>query len=78
MKKAMNPESYDILILQHQGELNKQGHIVLMNVGVDLIETQVNFAKHTPNSVSISIRKFLHGQGKNLLIEPTSDTEDLG
>ena len=28
--------------------------------------------------MSISIRKFLYGQGKVLVIEPTSDTEDLG
>ena len=32
MKKAMNPESCDKLILRHQGEVNKQGHIALMNV----------------------------------------------
>ena len=49
MKKAMNPNSYNKLILRHQEEVNKQGNIVLMNVGVDLFETQVNFAKHTPN-----------------------------
>ena len=41
-------------------------------------EIQVNFAKHIPNSVPTSIRKFLYGPGKVLAIEPTSDTEDLG
>ena len=34
MKKVMNPDSYDELILQHQEEVNKQGLIVLMNVSV--------------------------------------------
>ena len=79
MKKAMNPDLYDKLILRHQDKVNKQGHIVLKNIGVDLLETQVNFAKHTPNSsVPISIRKFLYGPRKVLAIEPTSDLEDLG
>ena len=78
IKKAMNPDLYETLILRHQDEVNKQGHIVLMNIGADLFETQVNFAKHTPNSVPISIRKSLYGQGKALAIEQTSDTEDLG
>ena len=78
MKKAMNPESYDKLILRHQGEVNKQGYIVPMNVGVDFYEIQVNFVKNTPNSMTLSIRKFLYGQGKCLAIEPTSDTKDLG
>ena len=78
MKKAMNPETYDKLILQHQGEVNKQGHIVLMNVGVGFYEMQVNLAKNTANSMLISIRKFLHGQEFILSIEPSSGTEDLG
>ena len=60
----MNLDSYDKLILQHQEEVNKQGYIMLINVGEDLFETQVNFAKHPPNSVSISIRKFHHGRKK--------------
>ena len=47
-----------------------------MNIEADLFETQVNFAKYTPNSMLISIRKFLYGPGKVLAIEPTSDMED--
>ena len=78
MKKAMNPDFYNRLILQHQDEVNRQGLIVLMNIGADLFETQVNFAKHTPNSVLISIRKFLYEPEKVLAIEKTSDMEDLG
>ena len=58
--------------------MNKQEHIVLMNIGADMLETQVNFAKHIPNSVPATIRKFLHGPGKGLAIEQTIDTEDLG
>ena len=69
MKKQMNPVLYDKLILRHHDEVNKQGHIVLMNIGVDLFETQVNFAKHIPNSVPTTVRKFLHGPGKVLAIE---------
>ena len=77
IKKAMNPYLYDELILRHQDEVNKQRHIVLMNIGVDLFETQVNFTKHIPTSMSTSIRKFLYGPEKVLAIEQTVDTEDL-
>ena len=76
-KKAMNPETYDKLIIRHQGEVNQHGHIVLTNAGVGFYETQMNFAKSTTQSMLILIRKFLYGQGKILAIEPTSDTEIL-
>ena len=59
MKKALNPETYDNLILRHQGGVNKQGYIVLMNIGVGFYEMQVNFAKNIINLKSILIRKFL-------------------
>ena len=78
MNKALDPETYDKLILQNQGDVNNQGHIVLMNIGVVFYETYVNFAKNTKNSKSILIRQFLYGLCKVLAIEPTSDTEDLG
>ena len=39
-EKAMNPEMYDKLVLQHQREVNKQGHIVLMNIGIGFYEMQ--------------------------------------
>ena len=78
IKKAMNLDFYDTLVLRHQDKVNKQGHIVLMNIGVDLFETQVNFTKNISTSVSTSIRKFLYGTGKDLAIEQTVDTEDLG
>ena len=69
IRKAMNPDFYGKLILRHQDEVNKQGYIVLMNIGADLFETQMNFTKHIPTSVSISIKKFLYGPGKVLAIE---------
>ena len=31
-----------------------------MNIGADLFETQVNFTKYIPTSVSTTIRKFLY------------------
>ena len=73
----MNPDLYDKLILRHQDEVNKQGHIVLINFGVDLFETRVNFAQNIPNSVPTTVRKFFHGPEKVLTIEQTIDTEDL-
>ena len=76
MKKALNPKTYDKLILRDQGEVNKQGNIVLMNIGVGFYETQLNFTKNTMNSKSISIRKFLYGHGNFLVIKLTSDTEN--
>ena len=53
MKKAMNPETYDKLILKHHGEVNKHRHIVLMNMVLGFYETQVNFVKNITNLMSI-------------------------
>ena len=78
LKKQTNLYFYDKLILRHQDEVNKKEHIVLMNIGTDLFETQVNFDKHIPNSVSTTVGKFLNGSVKVLAIEQTMDTEDLG
>ena len=39
MKRALDPGTYGELITRSQGEVNKQGHIVLMNIGVGFYET---------------------------------------
>ena len=73
----MNLDLYDKLILRQQDEVNKQRHIVLMNIRPDLFETHVNYTKHTPNSVRINQGISLWTR-KFLAIEPTSDREVLG
>ena len=47
IEKAMNPDLYNTLILRHQDEVNKQEHIVLMDIGVEF------FLKHKLTSPSI-------------------------
>ena len=74
----MKPELYDRMIHLYQDEVNKQGYIELTNIDVNLFETQMNFVQKNPNSVSITVRKFLQGPGKVLAIEQTIDTEESG
>ena len=66
IKKAMHPDLYNKLILQHQDKMNKQGHIVLINIRADHFETQVNFIKHILTSVSTTIRIFFLWTGKDV------------
>ena len=77
MKKALDPETYDKLILRSQGEVNNQQQIVTMNIGVGFYEIHVNVAMNIKNSKAISIQQFLYGLCKVLVIKPTSDTKDL-
>ena len=73
----MNKELYERLIHLHQDEVNKQRYIEITNVHTDLFDTLVNFSKH-PQSVPVTVKKFLQGLGKVLAIEPTIDTEESG
>ena len=78
MKRALDPEMYDKLILRSQGKVNNQRQIVHMNIGVGFYETHVNIAMNIKNSKAILLQQFLYGYCKVLAIEPTSDSKDLG
>ena len=58
--------------------MNQQGYIELTNIDIDLYDTLVNFHPKHPQSVSLTVEKFLQGPGKVLAIEPTIDTEESG
>ena len=75
IKREMKPELYDRLIYVHQEAVNQQGYIELTNVDIDLFDTLVNFHHKHPQSVSLTVGKFLQGPGKVLAIEPTIDTK---
>ena len=64
----MKPELYDRMVHLHQEAVNKQGYFELMNVDVDLFETQVHFVQNNPKSVPVTVRKFLQKPGKVLAI----------
>ena len=55
MKQALKPKIYDKSITRHQGVLNQQRHIVLMNVGAGFFESSVNVAIKILNSKAILI-----------------------
>ena len=78
VKREMNSGLYDGLIYVHQEAVNQQGYIELTNVDIDLFDTLVNFHPKHPQSVSLTVKKFLQGPGKVLAIEPTIDTEESG
>ena len=78
VKRDMNKVLYDRLILLNQDEVNKQRFIDVTNVNPDLLDTLVNFHPNNPQSVPLTVKKFLHGLGKVLEIEPTINTEEHG
>ena len=71
----MNKELYDRLIYVHQEAVNQHRYIELTNVDINLFDTLVNFHRKNPQSVPLTVKRFLQGPGKVLAIEPTVDTE---
>ena len=78
MKHDMKKELYDRLIQLNQDEVNNQQFIDITHVESDLFDSQVNFHPNNPQSVPLTVKKFLHGPGKVLETEPTMDMEKHG
>ena len=78
VKRDMNKEAYDHLILLNHDEVNMQRLIDIANVTHNLFQSMINFHLIDTRSKSYEVIKFLHGPGKVLEIEPTIDTGKCG